>query len=1197
MSKLIGTDDELRNEALKQDFAEGKTSYAGYVPDINRIKNQRLDNAILQGREADPTRWQGIKTGEELREEKRNRARAATETYQDIASRATPTSAIAGSLVGGFGAAFTDPINIATLPFGATAGMGILKAVKTEALLNAAVEAAEIPLVASWQKELGYKYGVGDAALDVGTAGVAGGAFAGIIRGAKPVVDFFKKGADAAGRYVGSKSQPILQKIADSEKLPSSVREAASYMSRVAHIDENNPIVRDIKEDVETPSEAQDMALHRQTLQDTQDAFRGYDEPVFNDEIKANLPKQPEVLDRIESEINASGFEPETSKLYSQAFRSFYDTQTSRGNIDTQKVLDEAFNKLKIQAADARKIKGKQLFQSGQNTAPTFHSALEKSITDLPQGKGSPDQWAGIIKNLNQKGVKQEEIDWTGVQDWIKEQKGSVTKEQILDYLNANKIEVEEVVKGQSEGVFNWEEDDLYVQGSEEPIYIIRENPEDNTWIIADRDRGELIEEAIKTKEEAKSKALEYAKKNFRHEHYSDSSSQTKFSKYTLPGGENYRELLLTLPTRRRDSFEQFLKDYRKRFPKSDSSDEEVKSYYDKGITVPEQGKLSSKTSEDVYKSSHFDEPNIVAHLRFNERTDAEGNKVMFIEEIQSDWHQEGKKKGYVGGEKEKEMRAFRAEYDRLSDELEKKQEELRAKLKQIDNLGFGSTSSALLAIRDHDDYAKRWDIEGEPEIVKLADDYRELYNKKIDVGYKVDNNALNGVPNAPFKTTWPELAFKRALKWAVENDFDKVAWTTGLQQAERYDLSKQVDEITYDKRGDGYRLQGYKDGEILFSEDVKEDKLADFIGKDIAEKISKNEGERKYPDSNRRLEKSLKGVDLKVGGEGMKGFYDKILPTSVNKLVKKFGGKVEDSKIVTETRTKWEVRIREDAEPKITFDKQEANQYKDSGYLVKEIKGGEGERVHSLEITPAMRESIQQQGLPLFQDTGQKRGSIQLNTPSGQTIINLFEGRDLSTLLHESGHFFLDTQKLLANVESAPAQLKEDWQKTLKWLGSEDGNLTRDQHEKFARGFEAYLRDGKAPSTALRSTFEKFKEWLTNIYRDITELGVNISDEIRGVFDRMLATDEQIASANLEKDLIFRPNDALVSMQRDVAAMESLKSDNNFTAEFERLLKENPDFEVESELGRITLREVKEQIDADENILSAIKTCALGGK
>lgn len=295
LTSFTGTDDELKKEVINLDAQKGIPFAPNYTPEINNIKNQKLDQAIIKGRDQDPIRWQGIKTTAELQEEKRNRARSAKESYEEIASRASPTAAFIGSLIGGLGAAFTDPINIATLPFGATSSMGILKAVKTEALLNAAVEAAEVPLVASWQKELGYKYGIGDAAMDIATAGIAGGTLAGIIKGARPVIEALGRGFDASGRYIGSKSQPILQKIGDSEKLPSSVRDAAKYMSRVAHIDENNPIAgHSINERVENKTQAQNAVLHRQTLQDTQDAFKNYEQPIYDERI--NITEQKPIL-------------------------------------------------------------------------------------------------------------------------------------------------------------------------------------------------------------------------------------------------------------------------------------------------------------------------------------------------------------------------------------------------------------------------------------------------------------------------------------------------------------------------------------------------------------------------------------------------------------------------------------------------------------------------------------------------------------------------------------------------------------------------------------------------------------------------------------------------------------------------------------------------------------------------------------
>ena len=146
------------------------------------------------------------------------------------------------------------------------------------------------------------------------------------------------------------------------------------------------------------------------------------------------------------------------------------------------------------------------------------------------------------------------------------------------------------------------------------------------------------------------------------------------------------------------------------------------------------------------------------------------------------------------------------------------------------------------------------------------------------------------------------------------------------------------------------------------------------------------------------------------------------------------------------------------------------------------------------------------------------KRGSIVLPSGglgSGQTVINLFESADLSTFLHESGHFFLEAFNALASEANAPQAMKDDMAAILDWFGVKDwSEVGVKQHEQWARGFEAYAMEGKAPSLALADAFSRFKAWLTRIYKTVRGLNVKITPEIRDVMDRMLATDEEIAAA-----------------------------------------------------------------------------------
>ena len=165
------------------------------------------------------------------------------------------------------------------------------------------------------------------------------------------------------------------------------------------------------------------------------------------------------------------------------------------------------------------------------------------------------------------------------------------------------------------------------------------------------------------------------------------------------------------------------------------------------------------------------------------------------------------------------------------------------------------------------------------------------------------------------------------------------------------------------------------------------------------------------------------------------------------------------------------------------------------------------------------------------------KRGSIQFG--EGRTIINLFEKADLSTFLHETGHFFLEVTRDMSLREGAPQTLTDDWQTIKDWLGLQSDEVTVDAHEQFARGFEAYLFEGRAPSEGLRGAFSRFRSWLTFIYRKVARLQVNVTPEIKAVFDRMLASEDDIAQADAEYRSIAKTAEEAAALGVDPAWFE----------------------------------------------------------
>lgn len=161
-------------------------------------------------------------------------------------------------------------------------------------------------------------------------------------------------------------------------------------------------------------------------------------------------------------------------------------------------------------------------------------------------------------------------------------------------------------------------------------------------------------------------------------------------------------------------------------------------------------------------------------------------------------------------------------------------------------------------------------------------------------------------------------------------------------------------------------------------------------------------------------------------------------------------------------------------------------------------------------------------QGSSFLQDI-----NAQVTINKEQSVITLFKTANASSFLHESAHLFLNDTFEFVKSGQADEEYLNYWNRIAKHLDVKEDQetLTTEQQEKFAREFEAYLREGKAPSEGLRKAFSAFRRWLTRIYRDITGLGVEVTDEVREIMDRMLATEEEIREREIyngyDKDLI----------------------------------------------------------------------------
>lgn len=182
-----------------------------------------------------------------------------------------------------------------------------------------------------------------------------------------------------------------------------------------------------------------------------------------------------------------------------------------------------------------------------------------------------------------------------------------------------------------------------------------------------------------------------------------------------------------------------------------------------------------------------------------------------------------------------------------------------------------------------------------------------------------------------------------------------------------------------------------------------------------------------------------------------------------------------------------------------------------------------------------------------LSQGGDQPRAQVHLpaDITASPAVISLLAGADLSSFIHESGHFFLEVQADLASriqqqidsgasVSLAEQGIVDDMNALLEWFGvkgsenqtplEEWGSMTldqkRDSHEQFARGFEAYAMEGKAPSLALQDVFSRFRSWLMQVYKTLRGLNVELNDDVRQVMGRMLASDFAIEEAEAARNM-----------------------------------------------------------------------------
>ena len=644
---------------------------------------------------------------------------------------------------------------------------------------------------------------------------------------------------------------------------------------------------------------------------------------------------------------------------------------------------------------------------------PTFYSKAERVAQQKIPNTASGDQ---ILATLRNNGVKENEIGWMGLDDFLKG-KPKVSKADLQKFINDNQIQLGEVnrpANGSDSRSLNTEKNTIHdyldaVRGRnvDSPLgkaldtWLKDEGPESTSKALSHPDMTPELASQISRYDQL-DEQLKGAPEN-----------PAKYSKYVLDGPkENYNEKLLTLPekvepvTKFPEGMEVIKTSTGEYWVADEDGYDVTRNEYgdqhtfatpeearDAALEAMNNGPFAKKyrgLNSQSFKSPHFEEPNVLAHVRHSDRIDTDGKKNLFLEEVQSDWHQAGKQEGYREGN--------------LSD-LDKRRQE-------IENKGTDATPAEKA----------EW----------------------ADIKNKIQTHA-KGVPDAPFKSDWHELVMKRMLREAAAQNYDKLSWTTGQQQAERYDLSHHIGRVQYDP--DANELTAYDPhGHQVIKEKVDPDvdELAKYIGKEPAQKLADqidnyeprpsddslwemysqdyhikeianeededgeprygvfNEGYGREPEETFDSENAaanyindqvrfnvenyehdgselpeISGLDLKVGGEWAHALYDRAIPNFMNKHLKKWGGKVGTTYIPVGESEKGGLNYHLIAPNGELYDAFRTRQQAEDALKSVSQPGSatrwqiqdhspDDEAVHSIDITPAMKKSLMKEGQPL---------------------------------------------------------------------------------------------------------------------------------------------------------------------------------------------------------------------------------------
>ena len=514
---------------------------------------------------------------------------------------------------------------------------------------------------------------------------------------------------------------------------------------------------------------------------------------------------------------------------------------------------------------------------------------------------------------LRGKGVKEDELHWSGMDDWLEsvaQTPGArVTPEMARAFYEANPFRVD---VSEYPGTYTAENANSRAYGSKRAWIEIGERAQGGRVWEPDTQRGS--DESIYENPTAVDARFNYHGPNtytsqgvmsFRTleeaKNYADLGTylrreEANWGKYqTGEGGKNYTELVISMPQQQRPvSFERWMELQNSWEPDARDGPQN-RAIYDALMRRRDPSVLALVGPRISARGSHqFPQDNIMAWVRLAEWRTADGERVALIEEIQSDIHNKGRRFGYKSSEDQAKIDAA----FELSDTAHRRFESRAGELERMWGTIIEDRTARVAFIHRHGDHWRdivllneqidqneaaglpprgvsenhdyellgQWEIDAARALRKIAEETRDAFQqmKQTDLAYdQMARNMESKLPDVPWKDTYHELAMKHMTRWAATHGFDRLAWTTGMQQTKRWSAWQVADVLTWARNADSdtYDVLAYKDDGVVHQlGQATLDEIADTYGPGIAELIGKEAGKMDLPKVSR--------VPINLGGQ-----------------------------------------------------------------------------------------------------------------------------------------------------------------------------------------------------------------------------------------------------------------------------------------------------------------------------------------